>query len=399
MAIARTSRFSPTERLLFWVLISLATGLMIGGHALIYGQSMKDGLSFDILHTYVSRYAAKHPEGWWIKSAILAAIGVLTWVGVAFSKKLEKEDYWKSLFVLISMALMAIGLLLVASCNILSPHETPQPAIVRKHHFWGFFLLVTGFVFGTSFSAWWRFPDSKQRSPFDLLLVILTVASVIWLVVFQDSFPGLPQRFLLFLVGCWAVRSALYLRLDPDRRIMIAALIVCILPICAGFTLRPPVVKPLRYESLNELAKDIQKAVRSDKGDIRWVAKQFTPQGRRCWMWLNKEEFFIRKKDFKAIEESSDGNLLYLQFIEPNPSEPGKNYLEHIVLIGRRENGNLLIDDIFLDTMKDDVHNERLSWIVDYPDEMGERLRRQRTEGVPPPPIPEEIREVYSTDP
>ena len=100
--------------------------LMCIGHALILGQTFDrlTGETYNVFTRWVSDFAAKHPEGWWIK----AAIALFCFALIDFFRQWAAREahdlagVWRGFFILATGTLMAGGLILVAIFD-LSPRQ------------------------------------------------------------------------------------------------------------------------------------------------------------------------------------------------------------------------------------------------------------------------------------
>lgn len=111
-------------RVLFLTALSLL--LMAVGHWKIVGQVFDplSGETYNLFTRWVSDFAAKHPEGWWIKASILTFCVAL----VGFFRRLSRTEardmagVWRG-FAVLSMASLMIGGLVLVAVFDLSPKQ------------------------------------------------------------------------------------------------------------------------------------------------------------------------------------------------------------------------------------------------------------------------------------
>lgn len=100
--------------------------LMVIGHWRLVGQVFDPltGETFNVFTRWVSDFAAKQPEGWWIKGSIamfcLALVGLFR--RLALREAVDLAGVWRGFAVLVLASLMVGGLLLVAVFD-LSPRQ------------------------------------------------------------------------------------------------------------------------------------------------------------------------------------------------------------------------------------------------------------------------------------
>ena len=114
----------PAVRIKLCVVVSLL--LMLVGHWQTVGQVFDPltGETYNVFTRWVSDFAAKQPEGWWIKGAIATfCLALVDFFGpLARREARDMRGVWRGFGVLVMSALMVGGLLLVAVFDI-SPKQ------------------------------------------------------------------------------------------------------------------------------------------------------------------------------------------------------------------------------------------------------------------------------------
>jgi hypothetical protein len=226
----------PATNILIRLLLILAFATIAYGHVVI----MASGALFDKfnrepynLHTrWVSDFAAKWPEGIWIKIGIILFCIAVWLIYHAKVKSLPagSSHSRESWFYHVVPLLLIGSLVFVLSFDAWSPRvewktrgiwpfdyremvRSPKGPIDWKidwYHrvgFGGFILSFFGAVGGGWMFRWQK--RQYRAEPLDWIILIFAVASTVWLFtsVHPDSLPGIPQRFLLAAVLAWLWRE------------------------------------------------------------------------------------------------------------------------------------------------------------------------------------------------
>lgn len=227
------------------VLLLIAAGLVIYGHWVI----LKSGALFDVPNqqTYadlrvrwVSDFAAKQPEGWWVKSGILVFCLAIASVFSTADALLGRDAFWKRLVLWVPACAIIAGLLLVVFLDM-SPtrHVLHQPGrwsrflgnrpywvedmrsasewTSRWYHQLGFRLFAAGFISSQIAAGVWLF-RRNIKSVWLTVFTLLTIASSVCLFCSIGTIPGFFQRALLVMMFCWMSGCVLLLRrMAPTR--------------------------------------------------------------------------------------------------------------------------------------------------------------------------------------
>lgn len=106
--------------------VALALVLMVVGHLQINGQIFDQitGEYYNVFSRWVSDYAAKAPEGWWIKGGIFSFSGALLLLmgGLSRLEAVSRQGVGRAFFLQCTTACMVGGLVLVAIFDI-SPSQ------------------------------------------------------------------------------------------------------------------------------------------------------------------------------------------------------------------------------------------------------------------------------------
>jgi len=234
-SVAAWRRFRPTPSQKIRLCLAGAFALMIVGHwsVIVSGAvfNPQNGERYNLVTRWVSDFAAKWPEGLWIKAAIalfcLALVGFFRLVIDRYARGRQGLTVWLS----ISAIGMICGLLLVILFDMSAPQyvlkkpsllgriffqreqwiRLPDGQIVwvkRWYHQLGFRLFVSSyFVAAFSLAAvQWR---STRRGELrkTVFLLLLIAASSVWLFTDQIKHAGISQRALLILIFVWLIRN------------------------------------------------------------------------------------------------------------------------------------------------------------------------------------------------
>jgi hypothetical protein len=225
----------------FWALMAATLLLMVLGHVIIHGQNynLLGGATYSPLTSYVSDYAAKWPEGLWIKSAIVCFCLALAWFCDLATRELA-TGYWLiagRLYWLIVTGLMIAGLFLVCLFDMLPERymdghtgwfskvlgmrpshdpvpRSPQEWSMRWYHNLGFYLFIGAYAAAAFVLV---IVEIKRRAWAEVAtsLFLLAAASVfVWWLSRGTLVPGVPQRAVLILIAFWLVRSVQMLRMS-----------------------------------------------------------------------------------------------------------------------------------------------------------------------------------------
>ncbi|MGJ8641774.1 MAG: hypothetical protein ACSHX9_00070 [Luteolibacter sp.] len=229
----RIIKISTTTIIRFLLILAVAT--IVYGHIAI----MASGKLFDKvnkepynLHTrWVSDFAAKWPEGSWIKIGILLtciAVGLLYYVKYKNLPATARNSIESWFYHIVPLAII-VGLVLVVSYDISHPREqwvtrgtwpfqskelvhAPKNSnewTVDWYHRLGFRVFVASFLVavGGGLMIRWK-KRGHPTTPLDWLILFSTLACAAWLFTTITSLPGIPQRFLLATVFVWLWREA-----------------------------------------------------------------------------------------------------------------------------------------------------------------------------------------------
>ena len=209
--------------------------LMFVGHWSVMASGAvfnpQSGERYNLVTRWVSDFAAKWPEGLWVKAAIvffcLALIGFFWLVIEKFASGRRTSMVWWSILAIGMIG----GLLLVILFDMSAPQyalkkpsflgriffqrnqwiQLPDGQIVwvkRWYHQLGFRLFVSSyFVAAFSLAAvQWR---STRRGELrkTVFLLLLIAASSVWLFTDQIKHAGISQRALLILIFVWLIRN------------------------------------------------------------------------------------------------------------------------------------------------------------------------------------------------
>ncbi len=219
--------------------MGLSLMLMIVGHVVIHGQNfaLPGGPTYNPVTSWVSDYAARWPEGLWIKAAIVCFCLAIAWFCDLAIRKLAKGRWMLvgRLFWLSVTGVMIGGVLLVILFDMLPDHyaevppgwfekligkgssyvpvpRTTEEWSMRWYHQLGFELFVGAYALAAIITlavevlrkTWGTLATS-------IFLLAAAAVFVIWL--FSNTpLAGVPQRALLALIAFWLVRSTRFLQ-------------------------------------------------------------------------------------------------------------------------------------------------------------------------------------------
>lgn len=229
------------------VCLVISAFLMVVGHCAVIGSRAvfdpRSGEHFNVFTRWVSDFAAKWPEGLWIKGSIaffcFALAGFFRAVIGHFSGRPfagAMKFWWLSLatamiggLVLVVLFDMSPAQLRFHGPNWLSRlfgdtghyEEIPRSdtdLIMRGHHQLGFQLFVAGFFLSAISLAWSEFRSGvRDALPTTSYLLLLAFVFAGWLFLTQSSIAGVPQRALLILIFYWLLRSLSAITTTPTH--------------------------------------------------------------------------------------------------------------------------------------------------------------------------------------
>jgi hypothetical protein len=218
---------------------------MVVGHCIIIDSGavfdLRAGERYNVSTRWVSDFAAKWPEGLWIKGAIvffcLALVGFFHAVIGQFSSR-RFAGLLKFWWLLLATAMIG-GLALVvlfdmspAQYQFEGPNwfsrllgntggytEVQRSAAdwsMRWHHQLGFRLFVGGFFVSSVSLAWSEIRAGISAAiPATAYLLLLAFILSGWLFYTQTTIAGIPQRALLLLIFIWLLRSLAIISAAP----------------------------------------------------------------------------------------------------------------------------------------------------------------------------------------
>ena len=196
----------------------------------------QSGERYNLVTRWVSDFAAKWPEGLWVKAAIvffcLALVGFFWLVIEKFARGRRTSMVWWSILAIGMIG----GLLLVILFDMSAPQyalkkpsflgriffqrdqwiQLPDGQIVwvkRWYHQLGFRLFVASYfvtAISLAFAQWRETQRHKVWGTSSLLL--MAAVSSFWLVADPVYHAGISQRVLLILIFVWLIRSLLTFR-------------------------------------------------------------------------------------------------------------------------------------------------------------------------------------------
>lgn len=227
--------------------LAISAFLMVVGHCIIIRSGAvfdpRSGEHFNVYTRWVSDFAAKWPEGLWIKGSIAffclaladffrAVIGHFS--GRPFAGILK---FWWLLLATAMIGGLALVVLFDMSPaqfqfhgpNLLSRllggsghfEEIPPSAtdwVMRGHHKLGFQLFVAGFFLSAISFACSEFRSAfRDAIPTTAYLLLLAFVFAGWLFLTQSSIAGIPQRALLLLIFIWLLRCLSAIIATPNH--------------------------------------------------------------------------------------------------------------------------------------------------------------------------------------
>lgn len=183
------------------------------------------------LHTrWVSDFAAKYPQGIWIKAGIvLTCIATFQLYHAKYkSLPLGARNSIKSWLYHLVPLLMIIGLIIVISYEVSRPRaqwdtrgiwpfqyrvlvnvpKHPGDWVIEWYHSLGFRMFVSGFFLAVGGGLFLRCRNRDSPVPIDWLILLSAVVCAVWLFTSINSLPGILQRFLLASAFVWLWREA-----------------------------------------------------------------------------------------------------------------------------------------------------------------------------------------------
>ena len=223
----------------FWTLLVASLVLIVAGHLVIHGQnySLTGGPTFNPLTFYVSDYAAKWPEGLWIKAGIVCFCLAIAWFCDLAMRELAKRRWLLlgRLFWLIVTGVMIGGVLLVVLFDMLPDHysevqpgwfrrmlgagpshelvpRSPQEWSMRWYHNLGFHLFIRAFAAAAIVMVGVEAKRKAWAEVATSIFLLIATGLFSWWLSSGTQVPGVPQRTVLLLIAFWLVRSVYFLR-------------------------------------------------------------------------------------------------------------------------------------------------------------------------------------------
>ena len=210
--------------------------MVVGHWFVIASGAFFDPISnepYNMFTRWVSDFAAKWPEGLWIKLSIaIFCLALADFVRLAINRFSDRPyagllKFW---WLLLATAMIG-GLVLVvlfdmspAEFRLREPNalsklfgaksyyaEVPRSStewVMRGHHQLGFQLFVSGFFLAAISLAWseWR-SGLRDAIPTTVYFLLLSSVFACWLFLTQTTIAGIPQRALLILMFVWVRRN------------------------------------------------------------------------------------------------------------------------------------------------------------------------------------------------
>lgn len=217
--------------------MGLSAASMIAGHTLIInaGKWFILGKEKYNLHTrWVSDFASVQPEGWFIKASII--LFCMAWIVFmrphfrAAGNHLGGHFRW-GWSLLLTIGVVG-GLLLVAFYDMSPPQysakdpswlgklmgekprrvevsRTSQEYIEIGHHRLGFLMFLISIALALLTAAVDKYRAGRNRRiRRDIATLVIAGLAMAWLFAFHQSLAGIPQRFLLVVIGWWVCQEA-----------------------------------------------------------------------------------------------------------------------------------------------------------------------------------------------
>jgi hypothetical protein len=225
------------EKSVFYLCMMLSSVSMIAGHALIInaGKWFIPGQEkYNLQTRWVSDFAAVQPEGWFIKASII--LFCMAWIVFmrphfrAAGNHIGGHFRW-GWSLLLTIGVVG-GLLLVAFYDMSPPQftvkdpsllgrlmgekpkrvmisPTQEDYIVIGHHRLGFQMFLITFALALLTAVVDKFRAGRNRQiRRDIATLIIAGLAMAWLFTFHQSLAGIPQRFLLIVIGWWVWQEA-----------------------------------------------------------------------------------------------------------------------------------------------------------------------------------------------
>lgn len=231
-----------TSTLSIRLLLILAAVMIICGHVVIMASGelfdKVNGESYNLHSRWVSDFAAKWPEGSWIKVGILltcVASGLLYRAKIKGLPLTARHSLESWLYHLVPFV-MIIGLILVLSYDVSRPREQweyrgiwpfrfaklvnaekeSSEWVIDWYHRLGFRVFVGGFFAAVVGGLMFR---KCPTTPLDWLILLSALVCAGWLFITMKSLPGISQRFLLATAFVWLWRETdlLHSRSSPPQ--------------------------------------------------------------------------------------------------------------------------------------------------------------------------------------
>ncbi len=219
------------------ICLAMSAILMIVGHwyiitsGAVFDPRTKE--HYNVYTRWVSDFAAKSPEGLWIKCSIaIFCVALADFIGLVIRRFSDSRFAGVLKFWWLLLATAMIGGLVLVVLFDMSPAQyrvnepniltrlmggkgvwepIPRPVtdwIMQGHHRLGFQLFVGGFFLSAISLAWseWRL-GLRNAIPTTAYLLLLSSVFAWWLFLTQTSVAGIPQRALLVLMFVWLLRN------------------------------------------------------------------------------------------------------------------------------------------------------------------------------------------------
>lgn len=217
--------------------LAISAVLMIAGHWVVMRSGAifdpRNNESYNVTTRWVSDFAARWPEGLWIKASIVFFVAALIgFFRLQLSNLPERASAGFTRFwILLLAALMIGGLGMVAFFDMLPPqlaeHKSswwsrrfagdydhlrerqlsPSEWSAIWHHRLGFQLFLAGYYLTALWLAIREFRSKSATFPTTAFNLFLAAILTYWLFHVKETVAGVPQRGLLILIFYWIIRS------------------------------------------------------------------------------------------------------------------------------------------------------------------------------------------------
>jgi len=237
-------RESSVRRTVIFICLAISAILMTAGHYFIIASGakfdQKYGGWYDPTTRWVSDFAAKWPEGLWIKSSIVIfCVALYLLFGLIITSVTSRRfSHLVKLYWLFLATGTISGLLLVVLFDMSTPqYVSSGPNIIqwllgqrqilteirpdkiewtkRGYHMLGFVMFVQCFIISAitlGFAEWYN--GLRENFATSVFLIVMAISCASWLYSERFGLAGVPQRVLLLLIFFWVWRNV-----DTVRRI------------------------------------------------------------------------------------------------------------------------------------------------------------------------------------